>query len=84
MRSELRIADLKNRDGGRTARLMNVKVPASVGAAIERIAADLDATKTDVVIALLNQGIDVASEALGGWKPPWEATAPVRKSRRSK
>jgi hypothetical protein len=83
MRSELRLADLKNRERS-TARLMNVKIPAYVSDAIERVARDLDATKTDVVIALLNQGLTVASEALGGWQPPKQPTLPVRASRRSR
>ena len=69
MRSELRLNDLKNRERS-VARLMNVKIPARVSDAIERVARDLDASKTEVVIALLNQGLTVASDALGGWEPP--------------
>jgi hypothetical protein len=68
MRSELRLADLKNRERS-SARLMNVKIPAHVNEAIERVARELAATKTDVVIALLNQGLTVASDTLGDWEP---------------
>lgn len=63
MRSELRLAELKNRERS-SSRLMNVKIPAYVSDAIERVASDLDATKTDVVIALLNEGLAIASNAL--------------------
>jgi len=48
---------------------MNVKIPAHVNEAIERVARELAATKTDVVIALLNQGLTVASDTLGDWEP---------------
>lgn len=81
MRSELRIADLKRRKRG-AGRLMNVKVPAEVGEAIEGVAKALDVTKTDVVVALLNHGLDVASRALGGWRPPEDAALPTRPRRR--
>ncbi|HVM96736.1 MAG TPA: hypothetical protein VMT89_10120 [Candidatus Acidoferrales bacterium] len=80
LRSELRLKHLKNRERS-TARLMNVKIPANVSDAIERVARDLDASKTDVVIALLNQGLSVASSALGGWEPPRHATMPVKVGR---
>ena len=68
MRSELKFNHLMTRERS-TARLMNVKIPAYVSDAIERVAKDLDASKTEVVIALLNQGLEAASQALNGWKP---------------
>jgi hypothetical protein len=80
MRSELRLSDLKNRERS-IARLMNVKIPVYVSDAIERVARDLNASKTDVVIALLNQGLSVASDALGGWEPPKHATMAVKVGR---
>lgn len=83
MRSELRIADLKRRKRG-AGRLMNVKVPAEIGAAVERVAKALDVTKTDAVVALLNHGLDVASRSLGGWRPPEGVTLSTRPRRRAK
>jgi len=69
MRSDLRLNDLEKRDKG-TSKLMNVKIPTDVSEAIQRVAKDLGASKTEVVIALLNEGLDVTSDALKGWKPP--------------
>jgi hypothetical protein len=42
---------------------MNVKIPAEVNQKIQRVAEALKASKTEVVIALLNEGLDV-SESL--------------------
>ncbi len=69
MRSDLRLTDLRRRDKG-TSKLMNVKIPTHVSDAIQRVAKELGASKTEVVIALLNEGIDVSEEALKGWKRP--------------
>lgn len=69
MRSDLRLTDLEGRDKG-TSKLMNVKIPADVSDAIQRVAKDLGASKTEVVIALLNEGLEVTGSALKGWKPP--------------
>ncbi len=66
-RSELRIADLKQRVPSRTT-LMNVKIPASIGDAIDRIAKELQLSKTEVVVALLNEGLEVAADRLRGLK----------------
>jgi hypothetical protein len=63
---------------------MNVKVPENIGKEIERVAQALDATKTDVVVALLNHGLDVASKALGGWSPPPDLSVSGRVRRRQK
>ena len=68
MRGNLRLADLKARERT-TSRLMNVKIPAYVGDAIQRVAKDLGASKTEVVIALLNEGLAVAASSLKGWQP---------------
>jgi len=65
MRSELRLRDLKNRERT-SSRLMNVKVPVYVSDAIQKVASDLGASKTEVVIALLNEGLAAASTALKG------------------
>jgi len=64
-RSGLRLADLKQRIPA-AATLMNVKIPATLADAIDRLARELNATKTEVVIALLNAGLEVASQRLGG------------------
>jgi hypothetical protein len=67
MRGDLRLADLKARERT-TSRLMNVKIPAYVSDAIQRVAKDLGASKTEVVIALLNEGLEVAALSLKGWQ----------------
>ena len=61
MRSELRIEDLKRRVKSPT-RLMNVRIPTTVGDNIERLAEELGASKTEVVIALLNAGLEIAAQ----------------------
>jgi hypothetical protein len=65
MRSALRLSDLKNRERG-SSKLMNVKIPLYVSDAIQKVAADLGASKTEVVIALLNEGLAVAHSAVKG------------------
>jgi len=55
-RSQLRISDLKAR-GPVGSRLMNVKIPAHLHDAIGKLARTLNASKTAVVIALLNEGL---------------------------
>ncbi len=74
MRSELRLSDLKKRERT-SSRLMNVKIPAYVSDAIQKVASDLGASKTEVVIALLNEGLDAASTALKNFRPA-KANAP--------
>ncbi len=63
MRSQLRIVDLKRRDPA-PARLMSIKVPARIAGAIDRLARDLGASKTDVVVALLNEGLEAATKKI--------------------
>ena len=60
-RSNLRLSDLTTQKKGRS-KLMNVKVPVDVIARIDRIHKELGATKTDIVIALLNEGLDAVVE----------------------
>ena len=55
-RSGLRLNDLKQRRPS-GARMMNVKVPVAVAAGIGKLAKELGVAKTDVVIALLNEGL---------------------------
>ena len=69
MRSDLRLRDLgKSRQA--MSKLMNVKIPIEVSDAIHKVAKEVGASKTEVVIALLNEGLDVTKDALKGWKPP--------------
>ncbi len=68
----LRLTDLLHRGkkGRETTRLMNVKVPARVLKRIDQVAGNLGATKTEVVIAILNEGLEAAERELVGWKAP--------------
>jgi hypothetical protein len=56
-RSNLRIADLKRRQPT-SSRLMNMKIPAHQADAIARLADQLGTTKRDVIVALLNAGLE--------------------------
>ena len=69
MRSDLRLRDLGKSEKA-VSKLMNVKIPTDVSDAIHRVAKEMGASKTEVVIALLNEGLDVTTDALKGWKPP--------------
>lgn len=69
MRSDLRLTDLKRRERS-VSKLMNVKIPVHVSDAIHRVARALGASKTDVVIALLNEGLDRSALSLKGWRRP--------------
>ena len=64
-RSGLRIVDLKQRPVSAT-RLMNVKIPAALSDAIDRLAGEFDTSKTEVVVALLNTGLDIAASKVKG------------------
>lgn len=65
MRVDLRLGDLRGR-GTVTSKLMNVKIPAEVNQKIQRVAEALKASKTEVVIALLNEGLDVSESLVKG------------------
>lgn len=62
MRADLRLTDLERKKV--PSKLMNVKIPDTVSEGIERVAAELGCSKTAVVIALLNEGLDVAAATL--------------------
>jgi hypothetical protein len=68
----VRLNDLfsTGRRGPEETKLMNVKVPANVLARIDKVASQLGSTKTDVVIAILNGGLDAAESELKGWRAP--------------
>jgi len=59
--SDLRIADLIARGSPPPSKLMNIKIPQTVAERVARIVRETGATKTDVIIALLNEGLDVAA-----------------------
>jgi hypothetical protein len=59
MRVDLRLGDLRSR-GQIASKLMNVKIPSEVNQKIQRVAEALKASKTEVVIALLNEGLDIS------------------------
>ena len=61
-RSNLRLSDLSRRTHTGT-RLMNVKLPVDTLNAIERLTKELKATKTSVVVALLNEGLSLVPKA---------------------
>ncbi len=61
-RSNLRLSDLSRRTHTGT-RLMNVKLPVDTLNAIERLTKELKATKTSVVVALLNEGLALVPKA---------------------
>jgi len=69
MRANLRLGDLRRRRRVRT-KLINVKIPVALHAAIERIAKRFATSKTEVVVALLNEGLVVAGEELLDWRRP--------------
>lgn len=60
MRADLRLSDLERKKV--PSKLMNVKVPDNVSDGIDRVAEELGCSKTAVVIALLNEGLDVARD----------------------
>jgi hypothetical protein len=74
----LRLNDLVTRGqkGREETRLMNVKVPSHVLARIARVSTQLAATKTDIVVAILNEGLDKAEMELKGWKAPPRPVVP--------
>lgn len=47
---------------------MNTHVPAALLEEVHRVAQDLGESKTAVVVALLNEGLDIARERLKGHK----------------
>jgi len=62
--------------GRETTRLMNVKVPVRILDRIADVADRLRASKTEVVIALPNDGLAVAEKELKGWTPPPKPVVP--------
>jgi hypothetical protein len=77
-KARLGLNDLVSRgtSGAQTSKLMNVKVPSSLLARLDALAAKLRAKKTEVVIAILNEGLENADKELQGWKPPPKVVVP--------
>ncbi|HYD49961.1 MAG TPA: hypothetical protein VEB21_16505, partial [Terriglobales bacterium] len=75
---QLKLGDLLDRGkrGREQTKLMNVKVPSHVLERIDRVATNLGATKTEVVIAILNEGLESAEKELKGWRPPPKPVVP--------
>ena len=69
----------RGQKGREESKLMNVKVPADVLTRIDRVAANLGATKTEVVIAILNEGLETAEQELQGWRPPPKPVVPKQR-----
>ncbi len=74
MRADLRLSDLERKKV--PSKLMNVKVPDNVSEGIDRVAEELGCSKTAVVIALLNEGLDAAKPTVRG-VPSGRTTADV-------
>ena len=74
----LRLDDLvtRGKKGREETKLMKLQVPANVLGRIDRAAKNLGATKTEVVIAILNEGLEAAEVELKGWKPPPKPVIP--------
>lgn len=74
----LRLDDLvtRGRRGDEQSKLMNVKVPTEVLARLDGVAKRLGTSKTEVVVAILNEGLDTAEKELRGWKAPPKPVVP--------
>jgi hypothetical protein len=74
----IRLNDLvtRGKKGREESKLMNVKVPNDVLARIDRVANHLRTTKTEVVVAILNEGLDTAESQLQGWTAPPKPVIP--------
>jgi hypothetical protein len=76
--AKLGLDDLVSRGkaGREVSKLMNVKVPTALLARLDALAAKLRVKKTEVVVAMLNEGLDTADTELKGWKPPPKIVIP--------
>jgi hypothetical protein len=63
-RESLRIEHLKARTHPGPTRLLNMKVPSGTAQAIDQLAKQLKTSKTEVVLALLNEGLAIAKERI--------------------
>ena len=76
--AKLRLDDLVSRGEVKreTTKLMNVKVPSAILDRIATVAGKLRTSKTQVVIAILNEGLEKADAELKGWKAPPKPVIP--------
>jgi hypothetical protein len=58
MNSNLRLLDLYGREKEGETKLLALHVPKELTARIDRVARDLKAKKREVILALLNEGMD--------------------------
>ena len=63
---------------------MTVKVPSSILARLSTVAKKLGTSKTEVVVAILNGGLDIADHELKGWKAPPKPLVPKERRCRIK
>jgi hypothetical protein len=77
----LRLDDLVSRGqhGREESKLMNVKLPTHLLARLDSVAKKLGSTKTEVVVAILNEGLDTADQELKGWKAPPKPVVPTQR-----
>lgn len=64
MVAQLRLADLGKRTKSPKTRLMNLQIPLGLSEDIGNTAKAIGCTKTELVIALLNEGLEVAATKL--------------------
>ena len=74
----LRLDDLvvRGHQGREESKLMNVKVPTGLLERLHGVAKKLGTSKTEVVVAILNEGLDTADQELKGWKAPPKPVIP--------
>ncbi len=58
-RAVIRVADLLSKTQRTNARLWNIRMPAALFRQIESLADEIGAAKTEVVVALINDGLEV-------------------------
>ena len=76
--ARLELNDLVSRGatGREASKLMNVRIPSALLARLDALAAKLRAKKTEVVVAILNEGLENADKELKGWKAPPKPVVP--------
>ena len=60
-RSNLRLSDLKAK-APTASKLFNVKLPVELATAIDRLSKKLGANKTETIVALLNEGLEIVGK----------------------
>jgi len=78
MPAALRLDDLMGRGqtGPETTKLMNVKVPGAILDRLAKLARKLRTSKTEVVVAILNEGLDQSRSRTQGLEGAAEAGDP--------